>query len=106
MHKEFDDLLLSGAIEPAGIDSETGEILYNFTSKLQSVYPELYNQAQTMINRDIMKLWEKGFIEIDLMDESPMAKLTLKAFNDSETSKLSKDDLFVLNEVKRICSNE
>lgn len=106
MHKEFDDLLLSGAIEPAGIDSDTGEILYSFTNKLQSVYPELYNQAQNMINRDIMRLWEKGFIEIDLMDESPIAKLTIKAFDEIEISKLSKDDLFVLNEVKRICSNE
>jgi hypothetical protein len=105
MQKEFDNLILSGALEPAGIDSETGEMLYSFTNKLKDVSPELYNETQKMINREIMGLWEKGFIDVDLMDDDPMARLTLKASDPEEVKKLSNEERHTLKEIIRICSN-
>ena len=33
----FEDLILSGALEVAGVDIDTGEMLYNFTEKLKDI---------------------------------------------------------------------
>lgn len=105
MQEEFDKLLLSGAIEVAGIDPDTGEMLYNFTNKLESISPLLYKEAQNMIISNVMMLWEKGFVDINLLSDNPMIKLTTKAFDENEIAKLSSSDAFTLKEVKRICSN-
>lgn len=37
-------LILDGSAEVAGIDLETGEILYGFTTKMQELDPELYGR--------------------------------------------------------------
>ena len=39
----IDNLILQGALQPAGIDLETGEMLYNFTETLKEINPELHN---------------------------------------------------------------
>ena len=46
---EIDDLILSGALEPAGIDPESGEMLYNFTDKLKDVSPLLHQEVNILI---------------------------------------------------------
>lgn len=94
-------LLLNGALEAAGV-SETGEPLYNFTPKLKHVLPELYEEHMRHVNSELMGLWEKGFINMDLFEESPMVKLAPKAFNNEEISKLSEEDQFAVKEIKRI----
>jgi hypothetical protein len=43
----IEDLILSGALEIAGMDIDTGEPLYNFTSKMKSVNEELHNDLYT-----------------------------------------------------------
>ena len=97
----IDYLLLNGALELAGI-SETGEPLYNFTPKLKQVLPELYEEHMRHVNSELMGLWEKGFINMDLFAESPIVKLAPKAFNNNEVSKLSSEDQHAINEIKRI----
>jgi hypothetical protein len=49
-----------------------------------------------------MKLWEKGFINIDFLQDDPTATLTKKAFNKEEVSKLPQDMQWGLEEIKRL----
>jgi hypothetical protein len=100
--KLMQDLILKGAIEFAGIDSETGEMLYTFSNKIKDVMPELYEIHLSTINKDIMYFWEKGFVNMDLFSDNPVIALTDKAFNDTEIEKLDVDKKRSLKEIKRI----
>lgn len=100
--KIIDKLILNGAMEMAGIDSKTGEILYQFTPKLKEVMPELYNEHLNFVNAELMRLWEKGFVNMDLMSDSPIVTLSEKAFNEEEISSLSDQDRWAIQEVKRL----
>ena len=100
--KVFEDLILSGALEPAGIDIETGEVLYNFTEKLKDVSPQLHNEFSTYFSMEVSGLWEHGFLDMDITEESPLVKLTDKALDPKEVAKLSKDRQYTLKEIIRI----
>jgi hypothetical protein len=95
-------LILSGAIEISGIDSKTNQPLYSFNQKIKEIMPELYYEHLNEVNRDIMKLWEQGFLDIDMLSEDPLVTLTDKAFNDDEIEKISREDQISLNEIKRL----
>jgi hypothetical protein len=73
--KYFEDLILKGAVEFSGIDSETGEMLYSFTDKLESVAPEIFEAYNEEFYRQIMYLWEKGFLDINISTQSPVVRL-------------------------------
>jgi hypothetical protein len=95
-------LIITGAIEVVGIDPETEQPLYKFNQSIQEVMPELYKEHINEVNRDIMRLWEKGFLEIDFMSEDPVVTLTDKAFNDEEIEKISRELQISLLEIKRL----
>lgn len=97
-----DKLILEGALEVAGVDSKTGELLYVFTPKLKEVMPELYDQHLNHVNSEIMRLWEKGFVDLDLMSENPIVTLTEKSFDEKELAMLSKRDRWGVEEIKRL----
>jgi len=98
---EIDDLILQGALEPAGLDPETGEVLYNFTNKLKDVNPVLHREVNNMFNSHIMKFWELGLINMDIMSDDPVVTLNEKAFDEFLISALDEDELFTLKEIKR-----
>jgi len=98
----IDNLLLSGAMQVCGIDETTGEFLYQFTPKLKDVMPELYREHLNNVNAEIMKLWEDGFVSMDLFADSPIVTLTEKAFDKEAISKLSQEDQWSLSEIKRV----
>jgi len=98
------ELLEKGALEFAGV-SDTGEILYNFTPMLKNVMPELYNEHLNHVNAELMNLWEKGYIEMNLFDQNPVVKLSPKAFSD-DWSMLSKEEQWSLKEIMRILLNK
>jgi hypothetical protein len=95
-------LILDGALQFAGVDSESGEMLYTFTSKLKEVMPELYHEHLNHVNGELMRLWEKGFVDMDLMSNNPIVRLTEKAFDIEELDKLSKEDRWSVEEIKRL----
>lgn len=95
-------LILSGAIEVAGIDSVTGQPLYKFNNSIKYIMPELYEEHLNEVNRDIMILWEQGFVDIDLLSEDPLVTLTDKAFDDVEIEKISRELQISLVEIKRL----
>jgi hypothetical protein len=98
----IDQLILSGALEVAGIDMETGDPIYNFTEKLIEVSPELHKEVSIYFSRETMSLWSEGFLDMDVTEKNPMVTLTEKAFNDSEIEKLSKEKQGTLKEIIRV----
>lgn len=95
-------LILSGAIEVVGIDNNTHQPLYAFNSSIKEIMPELYQEHLNEVNRDIMALWESGFVDIDLLNPDPLVTLTDKAFNDDEIEDLSRELQVSLLEIKRL----
>lgn len=100
--KIIDMLVLSGALQMAGINEKTGEILYQFTPKLKEVMPDLYKEHLNHVNSEIMGLWEKGFVDVDLMSDNPIVTLTEKALQQEEIDKLSSSDKWAIEEIRRI----
>ena len=98
----IDYLLLNGGLEVVGLDSDNGEFLYAFTPKIKDLMPGLYEEHIGDVNKNVLKLWEMGYLEIDFMQQDPVIHLGAKAFDLNEVSKLSKDDQWHLNEIKRL----
>lgn len=95
----IDKLMQDGGIEWAGLDANTSENLYRFTPKLKEIMPELYNEHINMVNAEMMSLWEKGFIDIDFLQDNPTVSLTKKASDIVELSVLSDDEQWALSEI-------
>jgi len=95
-------LILDNALEVVGIDKSNGEFLYAFTPKIKDVMPELYKDHLNTVNSEIMILWEKGFLNVDFFEEDPVVTLTDKAFIKEEIGRLSKQELWSLEEIKRL----
>lgn len=100
----FDNLILKGALQMAGVDENTGEILYQFTPKLKEIMPDLYNEHLNYVNNELMRLWEMGFVNMDLFSDNPIVTLTHKALDQEAISKLSKEDRWAIEEIRRILS--
>jgi hypothetical protein len=98
----IDNLILNGALEAAGIDIETGEMLYNFTEKLKDVDPLMHDEFQRYFSSETMALWEHGFIDMDLTLDEPIVSLTQKAFDTNEVMRLEKNHQYTLKEIIRI----
>lgn len=95
-------LILSKALEVSGVDQESGEILYAFTPKIKEVMPKLYEEHIKHVNSEVMRLWEKGFLNIDFFAEEPIVTLAAKSFDTEEIDRLSKEDRWVVEEMKRL----
>lgn len=101
----IDKLILEGGIEVAGIDPETGEILYSFTPKVKEIMPELYHDHLNFVNDELMVLWEKGYVDINFLMDDPLISLTKKSYDQEELKKLSKQEKWSLQELKRVINN-
>jgi hypothetical protein len=99
------NLILQGALEVAGIDSENGEFLYAITSKMKEVMPDLYEDHLKVVNKDLLNLWEKGYLNIDFLLADPIVTISEKGLNKAEVSKLTKPEIWALEEVKRLLKN-
>jgi hypothetical protein len=87
----MEQLILDGCAEMAGIDLESGDMLYNFTPVLAEKHPELFAEIANFFQTQVMLLWEKGFISMDIMDDSPTVTLTDLAFDQEAVDTLSSD---------------
>ena len=96
------NLILQGALEVAGVDSENGEFLYAITSKMKDIMPDMYEDHLKTVNRDLLNLWEKGYVNIDLFLPDPVVTISEKGMDKNEISKLTKPEIWALEEVKRL----
>jgi uncharacterized protein YjgD (DUF1641 family) len=95
-------LILDGGIEVAAIDQETGEFLYSFTPKIKELMPNVYEEHIETVNSEVMNLWEKGFLNIDLFESDPIITITEKALNKKNVKTLSKREQWSLLEIIRL----
>jgi hypothetical protein len=86
----LDDLIINGAIEFRGVD-DNGKILYGFTENAKDVAPEAYGVFVETFYKQIVKLWEKGFLDMDITKMNPVVTPTEKAFNKDDLSLLPND---------------
>lgn len=56
----IEHLIMQGAIQFAGIDNDSGEMLYSITDKLEDVNPHLYDQLAEQYNDHMFELIRKG----------------------------------------------
>ena len=98
----INNLILQGALEVAGVDSENGELLYAITPKMKEVMPDIYEDHIKTVNRDLLNLWEKGYENIDFFLPDPVVTISEKGLDKSEISKLNKPEIWALEEVKRL----
>lgn len=98
----IEELILKGALEVVGFDSDNKELLYSITEKMKEVMPEIYEDHMNFVNKGMLDLWEKGFININMFEEDPTVTLTEKASDKKELSKLTKEEYWSINELKRL----
>ena len=102
----IEQLILSGALEVAGIDIDTGEPVYNFTEKLIDVSPELHSEVSTYFSRETMDLWQEGFLDMDITEKNPIVRLTQKALDEIQVANLDKNKQYTLKEIIRIIASD
>jgi hypothetical protein len=100
--KIIDNLILDGGLEVSAMDEDTGELLYSFTPKIKDLMPDLYQEHIQTVNSEVMNLWEKGFINLDLFAKDPIITITPKALNKEEINGLSKQERWSLFEIIRL----
>lgn len=99
----MEELILSGAVEVAGVDSETGEFLYSFTPKLREIMPGLWNERLEFIFEEVVYFEELGFLYVeDPESKNPIISLTEKAFDEQEIRQLPIDKQQVIRELKKL----
>ena len=98
----IDNLILLGALEVAGVDDKNGQFLYAITPKMKEVMPDLYDEHINHVNTEIMRLWEKGFVNIDFDSDQPVVKLSPKAHDLEQIATLTRDEQWSLEEIKRL----
>lgn len=110
MNKEeqevMDYLILNNALEVVAVDNKTGELLYSFTPKLKEVMPELYEEHMNSVNLEILSLWERGYVNIDFLLDEPQITLAKKSLQKKELEKLTPDELWSINEIKRLLRDQ
>lgn len=97
----MDELMIKDAISFIGFNS-SDEPLYVFTPKIKDVMPELYEEHLNIVNAELMNLWEKGFLNINFLEQDPTVTLTDLAFDNDKISALSYEEKWSLEEAKRL----
>ena len=99
--KMFEQLILKGAVEPSGMDSETGEMLFSFSQNLKEISPDLAKRVEDRFASTTMTLWSKGFIELkyDGNSEDPFIFLTERCNDDFAISVLPEFEGLVLKNI-------
>lgn len=100
--EELDGLILAGAVRPAGIDTETGEMLYEFTEKLLEVAPQIFNAVVDSHVQEMYYLWERGFVDMTITDDNPLIRITPKALDEEAVAELPPYMRSVLKEIIRL----
>ena len=74
--------------------------------KLKELMPNIYEEHMETVNSEVMNLWEKGFLDIDLFSEDPIITITKKATSREAISTLSKEEKWSLSEVVRLLNRK
>ena len=109
MSNEFDivdNLILNGGLEFAGKDSETGEPLYRPTDRLKDLDNKLSEEMSIYFSEVVLKLWQNGFIDMDVTQKDPVVKLGPKSFDLASIKSLPKDERVVVEQIVKVLFNK
>ena len=109
MSDEFDDvdkLILNGGLEYAGKDLDTGELLYRPTDRLKDIDAKLSEDLSVYFSEITLKLWEKGFLDMDITQKDPLVKLAPKSFDITLIKSLDKNERVVIEEIIKALSSK
>jgi len=101
-----DNLILNGGLEFAGKDYETGEQLYKPTERLRKIDSRLSDDISTYFSEVTLKLWEKGFLDMDVTDRDPLVKLGPKSFDATAIKSLPSDERIVIEQIVKALFNK
>jgi hypothetical protein len=104
--KIIDQLILKGGLEFVGIDPESGEALYKPTDILKKINPKLSKEMSAYFSESTMKLWEKGFINMDVTLADPLVTLAEKSFDIKAIDSLNKEEKIIIQEIIRVLSEK
>lgn len=102
----IDNLVLNGGLEFAGTDPKTGEFLYKTTDRLKELDSRLSEELSLYFSETTVKLWEKGFLDMDITVADPLVKLGPKSFDQSSINLLEKNERVVIEEIIKVLSNK
>lgn len=102
----FDKLVLTGGLRFAGKDPETGENMYVKTEMLKDIDPKLDLALGRYFSEMAMKLWEKGFIDMDVTESNPMVRLNEKSFDKNYVESLDANERSALSQLIKILFNK
>jgi hypothetical protein len=102
----IDKLILKGGLEFVGIDAESGEALYKPTDILKKINPKLSKEMSAYFSESTMKLWEKGFINMDVTLADPLVTLAEKSFDIKAIDSLNKEEKIIIQEIIRVLSEK
>lgn len=84
---KIEELILNGALEIRAVD-EDGNFLYGFTEKAKDIAAAEYEKFVESFYSQILKLWELGFLSMDITKENPLVVPTKRAFEKNEIDEL------------------
>lgn len=102
----IDRLIIAGYIEVTGIDSETGEFLYQVSPSLYQQIPDLGERLQAAFLDEVYNLWVKGMVNMDTTLENPIVSLTENAFNQEKVAELTVEERHTLFTVMQAMREE
>lgn len=83
----FDKLLLAGVVEVSGVDDK-GELTYSFSDKMEKLSKEALDKIDEQFYQEVMRLWERGFVKMNMLEDNPLVTLTEKAMDEEARDKL------------------
>lgn len=95
----LDQMILDGLVEVSGVDPD-GQFLYSFTPKMAEEYPSVARISDELFVADIHRLWELGFVLMNIDDANPMVSLSEMAFDKDAVDALSEELKLMLNILK------
>lgn len=95
----LEQMILDGLVEVSGVDSD-GQFLYSFTPKMIEEYPAVARVSDDLFVADIHRLWELGFVVMNIDDPNPMVSLSELAFDKDAVEALSEELRLMLNILK------
>jgi phosphomevalonate kinase len=98
----IDALILTGALEISAMDSETGEMVFAVTEKMEELAPEIYKEIVDQAHKDVMSLWAKGLLVMDVASESPEVCPSEEALDRANWLGLSNSEYSMMNTVMRM----
>ena len=103
---EIQRLIDLGALEFVGVELETGEPLYRPTEILKSIDPDLSKEMSIYFSQTTMRLWEKGFLNMDVTLKNPSVTLSEKSFDAELIGSLPKEEKTIIQEIIRVLSEK